>query len=61
MPKKGKPGCTNNDIALLRVILEFLYSKLEIIFNWTEGREKQVEAHKCQAMTQEFSKRKTYK
>lgn len=61
MQKKGKGGWSTNDIALLRIILEFLYSKLEIIFNWIEGREKQIEAHKCQAMTQDFSKRKTYK
>ena len=48
-------------MALLRIIMEFIFSKLEIIFNGMESREKQVEAQRCMVMAQDFSKRKTYK
>lgn len=58
---KKKSCWGNNDVNLLRIILEFFFNKLEILINEIETKEKILEAKQCQLMAMDVSKRKTYR
>ena len=49
------------DQNLLRLIIEFIYNKLEILTCGIESREKTKEANECVMMAIDIGKRRTYK
>ena len=59
--KKVKPGWSLPDQNLLRLIIEFVYNKLEILTCGIESREKAKEANECVMMAIDIGKRRTYK
>ncbi len=59
--KKVKPGWSLVDQHLLKIIIEFVYNKLEILTCGIESREKTKEAQECRGMAIDISKRRTYK
>lgn len=59
--KKVKPGWNLPDQNLLKVIIEFIYNKLEILTCGIESREKIREAQDCMGMAFDICKRRTYK
>jgi len=56
-----KPGWSLPDQNLLRLIIEFIYNKLEILTCGIESREKTKEANECVMMAIDIGKRRTYK
>jgi hypothetical protein len=50
-----------SDINMMRIILEFVFNKLEIMVNGMESKEKADEAHDCTLMVMDIMKRKTYR
>lgn len=50
-----------NDVNLLKIILEFIFNKMEILINGIESKEKASEGKECMNMAIDITKRKTYK
>ena len=59
--KKQKTVWNHNDITLLKIAMEFIFNKLEIMVSGLESKEKAGETNDCIAMACDLSKRKTYR
>jgi hypothetical protein len=59
--KKTKgPGWSLSEVSLARVIIDFVYNKLEVIVSHIECKEKEKEERDCVEMALDLTKRKTY-
>jgi hypothetical protein len=59
--KKTKvPGWSLSEVNLAKVIIEFIYNKLEVIVSHIESKEKEKEERECVEMALDLTKRKTY-
>ena len=59
--KKTKvPGWSLSEVNLAKVIIEFIYNKLEVIVSHIESKEKEKEERDCVEMALDLTKRKTY-
>jgi hypothetical protein len=60
LKKTKAPGWSLSEISLAKVIIEFVYNKLEIIVSQIESKEKEKEERDCVEMALDLTKRKTY-
>jgi hypothetical protein len=59
--KKAKAaGWSLSEVSLARVIIDFVYNKLEVIVSHIESKEKEKEERDCVEMALDLTKRKTY-
>ena len=59
--KKAKAqGWSLSEVSLARVIIDFVYNKLEVIVSHIESTEKEKEERDCVEMALDLTKRKTY-
>lgn len=58
--KKKVPHWSLSEVSLSRVIIDFIYNKLECIVSAIECKEKEREERQCVEMALDLSKRKTY-
>ena len=59
--KKSKvPNWSQAEINLAKIIIQFVYNRLEVLVSHIECKEKEREEKECIAMAIDLSKRKTY-
>ena len=60
LKKTKTPGWSLSEVSLAKVIIEFVYNKLEVIVSHIESKEKEKEEKDCVEMALDLTKRKTY-
>jgi hypothetical protein len=60
LKKTKSPSWSLSEVSLAKVIIEFIYNKLEVIVSHIESKEKEKEERNCVEMALDLTKRKTY-